>query len=51
MDWIKSPYCGNAACVEVAREPSAVHVRDTAGSVLTFEPEAWTAFLAQVKRG
>lgn len=46
MNWIKSPYCGSAACVEVAREPGAVHVRDAAGRELTVTPEAWQAFLA-----
>lgn len=51
MNWIKSPYCGSAACVEVAREPGAVHVRDADGRVLTVAPPAWRAFVALVVDG
>lgn len=51
MNWTRSTRCGNAACVEVAREPGAVHVRDTAGAVVTFEAEAWTAFVASLGAG
>lgn len=48
--WIKSPYCGSNACVEVARG-TKVHVRDGKdrdGPVLTFGRAAWTAFVKDV---
>lgn len=48
--WVKSSYSAGDGgdCVEVARRPGVVHVRDskrTAGPVLTVAPTGWTAFL------
>lgn len=49
--WIKSSYSegsGNA-CVEVAREPHAVAVRDSKDTRLpglTLSPTAWSAFVS-----
>lgn len=57
VGWQKSSYSGSAGgnCVEVARQvPAVVAVRDSkdpAGPVLTFSPEAWQAFTAQLKAG
>jgi hypothetical protein len=54
--WRKSSYSGSngGACVEVARNPGAVAVRDSKdpdGPRLAFAPEEWTAFTAGVKAG
>ncbi|MGW2341252.1 DUF397 domain-containing protein [Streptomyces sp. NPDC001661] len=53
LHWFKSSYSSSegGACVEVATEPTAIHVRDSknnadGGPHLTVTPEAWTAFLA-----
>lgn len=48
--WFKSSHSdpGGGNCVEVARVPGAVHVRDskdTRITPLTLSPTAWTAFL------
>ncbi|MFI7576415.1 DUF397 domain-containing protein [Micromonospora sp. NPDC049497] len=47
-DWRKSSHSGDeGACVEVARLPRTVGVRDSkdpAGPVLLFPPDAWAAF-------
>jgi Domain of unknown function (DUF397) len=46
--------CGNAACVEVAMEPTAVHMRDSTnrtGPELVFSPDAWDAFVRDIKAG
>ncbi|MFT2015779.1 DUF397 domain-containing protein [Streptomyces sp. 796.1] len=53
--WRKSSYSGgsNGDCIEVGFDiPSAVPVRDSknpTGPALTFEPTAWTTFIAGVK--
>ncbi|MEU5850992.1 DUF397 domain-containing protein [Saccharopolyspora shandongensis] len=51
--WFTSSYTSNAAaCVEVARTPSAVGVRDTknrSGGTLVFTPQRWADFVASVK--
>ncbi|MER7757977.1 DUF397 domain-containing protein [Kitasatospora sp. NPDC097643] len=49
--WRKSSYSTNegAQCVEVAETTAAVLVRDSkdkSGPHLTFEPDAWEAFLS-----
>ncbi|MDA8370461.1 MAG: DUF397 domain-containing protein [Nocardiopsaceae bacterium] len=54
MNWHKSSYSNASGghCVEVAETPRAVLVRDTQHQELGhlgFAPEAWTAFLAEVK--
>ncbi|MFE2543378.1 DUF397 domain-containing protein [Actinacidiphila glaucinigra] len=53
LAWYKSSFSGSEGgdCVEVARAPGAVHVRDSkdpAGPALAFTGEAWTAFVAFV---
>jgi hypothetical protein len=50
LTWFKSSYSTNegAQCIEVAETLSVVHVRDSkdkSGPQLTFEPEAWKAFV------
>lgn len=54
--WVKASRSnGNgAACVEVARTPEAIHVRDSKdrqGPVLTFTPAEWAAFLDGAVKG
>jgi Domain of unknown function (DUF397) len=53
--WRTSSYTGNGGgnCVEVADQPARVLVRDTkdrTGPALRFSPDAWRAFIAQLKR-
>ncbi|WP_052708968.1 DUF397 domain-containing protein [Streptomyces sp. NRRL S-495] len=50
LTWFKSSHSTNedAACVEVAKAPEVVHVRDSkdkTGPQLTFHPTAWKAFV------
>ncbi|MFF2144331.1 DUF397 domain-containing protein [Kitasatospora sp. NPDC058190] len=50
LAWFKSSYSSNegAACVEVAKTPDVVHVRDSkdkSGPQLAFEPATWDAFV------
>ncbi|MFD3835813.1 DUF397 domain-containing protein [Streptomyces sp. NPDC058642] len=52
LQWFKSSYSGDegGACVEVATQPAAIHVRDSknpAGPQLAVAPDAWAAFVAQ----
>jgi Domain of unknown function (DUF397) len=54
--WRKSSYSGNNGgnCVEVARLPAAIAVRDSKrsdGPVLLLNPQAWHAFIASLKAG
>ena len=56
VTWRKSSYSGanGGNCVEVARFPAAVAVRDSkepGGPVLLFTPGEWEALCAGVKRG
>ncbi|MCU1687492.1 MAG: hypothetical protein JWQ81_8231 [Amycolatopsis sp.] len=48
--WRKSSYSADQGeCVEVAKAPADVHVRDTkdrASGSLTFGPASWRTFLA-----
>lgn len=51
LPWIKSSYSGvqGGDCVEVARTPHTVHVRDSKdpeGPILRFTPDAWATFVA-----
>ncbi|UIX30539.1 DUF397 domain-containing protein [Streptomyces sp. GQFP] len=50
LAWFKSSYSSNEGgnCLEVAANPSAIHIRDSknpSGPVLTVAPGTWTAFL------
>ncbi|GIJ11289.1 DUF397 domain-containing protein [Micromonospora andamanensis] len=52
--WRKSSYSDNngGACVEVARTPLRILVRDSkdaTGPVLRFKGQRWSAFLASLK--
>jgi hypothetical protein len=50
--WCKSSYSGAAACIEVARGPVGVLVRDSnnpAGLTLSVAAADWRAFLIIVK--
>ncbi len=53
--WLRSSYCEAGACVQARRtEPGTVLVRDGKdpdGPVLSFDPGAWTAFVAALKDG
>lgn len=54
LNWLKSTYCGNSACVEVAYETMVVHMRDSKVSVgphLIFTHEVWKTFVARVRAG
>jgi len=51
LAWFKSSYSGGNdgnSCVEIARTPGTVHVRDSktvAGPQLAMAPEAWADFV------
>ena len=52
--WFKSSRSADGACVEVARDPGSVGVRDSkrpSGSVLDFPVDAWHAFVAGIRDG
>ncbi|MEY9214043.1 DUF397 domain-containing protein [Thermobifida halotolerans] len=56
LNWHKSSYSNDTggACVEVAETPDNVLVRDTQHRELghlRFTPEAWAAFLTDIKSG
>jgi hypothetical protein len=54
LDWRRSEYCGNAACVEVAVSNGTYFVRDSKRpetSPLTFDHAEWEAFVAGVRAG
>jgi hypothetical protein len=55
LNWFTSTYSsGNGQCVEAAEVPEGgMAVRDTknrAGAVLSFNADAWRAFLADVRQ-
>ncbi|WP_073947271.1 DUF397 domain-containing protein [Streptomyces kebangsaanensis] len=51
LAWFKSSYSSSSegdSCVEIATEPSTVHVRDSKnveGPRLAFAPSVWTEFV------
>lgn len=52
--WIKSTYCGDAACVEVADGPDFVAVRDGKrpdGGMLEVSHSDWRGFLEGIRAG
>ncbi|MGW0647279.1 DUF397 domain-containing protein [Streptomyces umbrinus] len=53
FDWWKSSYSsGDQSCVEVAKVPGVVPVRDSKspqGPALAFAPHAWSQFIATVR--
>lgn len=54
IDWRRSPFCANGACVEVAQHNGVYLVRDSkrpAGPVLEFTGSEWDSFVAGVKAG
>jgi len=55
LNWFKSTRSTNGSgCVEVAKTPTGVDVRDTKdrqGPVLHFTPEEWDAFVGGAKDG
>ncbi|MGW0883997.1 DUF397 domain-containing protein [Streptomyces sp. NPDC002671] len=55
LAWFKSSYSSNEGgnCLEVATQPSAVHVRDSKtpeGPILTVSPTTWSEFLDGIAR-
>lgn len=57
LAWFKSSYSSGAetdSCVEIATEPTTVHVRDSKtldGPRLAFAPAAWAVFLPYAVEG
>ncbi len=52
--WVKSTYCADNTCVEVAISTDAVAVRDGKhpdGPVLRFGRSGWDAFVAGLRAG
>ncbi|WP_171111073.1 MULTISPECIES: DUF397 domain-containing protein [unclassified Streptomyces] len=50
LEWFKSSYSNEegGACIEVAVQPTTIHIRDSkapTGPHLTVTPATWTAFL------
>ncbi|MEF9908003.1 DUF397 domain-containing protein [Streptomyces sp. P9-A2] len=55
LHWFKSTYSGGdgGECVEVAADPTAIHVRDSkerGGPQLAFAWSAWSGFVAELGR-
>lgn len=53
-DWKRSTFCASGSCVEVARTAGPVLVRDGKDRELphlAFTPDAWQAFIDDVKAG
>ncbi|WP_406729299.1 DUF397 domain-containing protein [Streptomyces sp. GD-15H] len=55
LDWFKSSYSSGegGACVEVAPDATAIHVRDSKehdGPRLAFARSAWSGFVAGLER-
>lgn len=54
LQWIKSSYSSSEGgnCIEVATQPSAIHIRDSKNTDpnLTVTPGTWAAFLGLARR-
>ncbi|MDG4858968.1 DUF397 domain-containing protein [Streptomyces sp. T-3] len=55
LEWFKSSYSTEQGgdCVEVASDPTVIHIRDSKlpdGATLTVPPTAWAAFLTHATR-
>ncbi|GAA2512665.1 DUF397 domain-containing protein [Streptomyces longisporus] len=54
LQWFKSSYSSNEGgeCIEVATQPSAVHIRDSknTGPNLTVAPRTWAAFVGLARQ-
>ncbi len=53
MQWRRSSYCANGACLEVARSADVL-VRDSKlddSPILRFSPQSWKAFTEGVRAG
>jgi hypothetical protein len=55
LDWFKSSYSSGegGACVEIAADRAAIHVRDSkerGGPELAFARDAWAGFVADLWR-
>ncbi|MGW1751254.1 DUF397 domain-containing protein [Streptomyces sp. NPDC002092] len=54
LQWFKSSYSSNEGgeCIEVATQPSAVHIRDSknTGPNLTVSPRTWAAFVGLARQ-
>lgn len=54
VTWQRSTFCGNSACVEVAKVGDAILVRDSKNpeaTPLTFDEAEWSAFTRGVAAG
>jgi hypothetical protein len=52
--WLKSSYCSDSACVEIAKLGSLIALRDSKDlgqAPLTFSRAAWTSFLSGIEAG
>ena len=54
LEWFKSSYSGSEGgdCIEVATQPTAVHIRDSknTGPNLTVSPGTWAAFVGLARQ-
>ena len=52
LTWRRAQRCGTSSCVEIARGPDVIHMRDSKdpdGPVLTFGHDVWNGFLADLR--
>lgn len=54
LEWFKSSYSGSEGgdCIEVATQPTAIHIRDSknTGPNLTVAPRTWAAFVGLARQ-
>ena len=54
LEWFKSSYSGSEGgdCIEVATQPTAIHIRDSknTGPNLTVSPRTWAAFVGLARQ-